>query len=383
MPWFQTLKLLPDMSVACISAADRSMRILVLTKYGRLGASSRLRFMQYFPCLETAGVEVVVQSLISDALLLHKYGSGSYALLPLTRAYLARLATVLQARKFDLLWVEKEAFQWFPLWLERLLLRRTPYVLDYDDAVFHHYDQHRIRAIRLFFGSRLDGLMSSAELVVGGNRYLAQRAESAGCANVVVVPTVIDLARYPVRRRVDGRSAAADLTPRIVWIGSPSTVRYLKLIQDSLVNLKKKYSFVLRVIGGGKLDVPGISVESVEWSEDAEFSDVSECDIGIMPLLDSDWERGKCGYKLIQYMACGLPVVASNIGVNSEIVRQGENGFLVDTGPDWELALGKLLADAGLRALMGAAGRHRVEQQYCVQRTGPRMVDLLKSAASR
>ena len=130
---------------------------------------------------------------------------------------------------------------------------------------------------------------------------------------------------------------------------------------------------------GGQVDLPGVPVEIVPWSEATEVECLRACQVGVMPLFDSPWERGKCGYKLIQYMACGLPVVASGVGVNPEIVQQGENGFLADTSAAWTEALGALLADATLRDRLGASGRRLVERSYCVQHTGPHLAALLRS----
>jgi glycosyltransferase involved in cell wall biosynthesis len=121
-------------------------------------------------------------------------------------------------------------------------------------------------------------------------------------------------------------------------------------------------------------------VEVVKWTEATEVTSIATADVGIMPLLDSQWERGKCGYKLIQYMACGLPVVASAVGVNGEIVEQGLNGFLPTTPAQWVDALDELLTHRHVRERMGRAGRRRVEAIYCIQKTGPLVIDLLKKA---
>lgn len=359
--------------------AHSMIKLLALPKYGSLGASSRLRILQYLPQLDHAGMLVSVQSLLSDPLLRWRYVSGAYPFRQLLRAYACRCWTLLKHRQFDVLWIEKEALPWLPLWMERVLLGGVTYVLDYDDAVFHAYDQHRSFWVRCIYGRRLDRLMAGAALVVCGNQYLARRARDADAVRVEVVPTVIDLDRYPKRREVLVRSAASVGALRIVWIGSPSTVSYLRLLQKPLETLSKTQPFVLRVIGGVAIDMPGVQLETMEWSEDTEVEAIAGCDIGVMPLLDSDWERGKCGYKLIQYMACGLPVVASDVGVNPEIVEQGVNGFLANSDQEWVTALRTLLGDPFLRAKMGQAGRQRVERDYCVQQTGPRMVKLLQS----
>ena len=155
-----------------------AIKVLALTRYGRLGASSRMRSLQYVPWFKQAGVEVTVQSLISDELLATRYQLGGYDF-SLLRAYADRLRALTTRQEFDVVLIEKEALPWLPLWLELALLRGVPYVLDYDDAIFHNYDQHTNSWVRHFYSRRLDGLMAHAALVVGGNNYLAQRARDA------------------------------------------------------------------------------------------------------------------------------------------------------------------------------------------------------------
>ena len=361
------------------SAPLKVLRVLALTKYGFLGASSRLRFLQYVPGLQHAGIQVKVQPLLSDELLLNRYQRGRYSLWSLVKAYTVRFFVLLQRSQFDLIWIEKEALQWAPLWMELALLRGTPYVLDYDDAVFHHYDQHPSHWVRHFYGRRLDKLMAKAALVVCGNKYLAKRARDARASRVEVVPTVIDLCRYSEKAPKLFSVAGPSCHPRIVWIGSPSTARYLHLLREPLQALAKRLPFVLRVIGAEAVDMPGVPVEFLPWAENTEVQNISECDVGVMPLMDTAWERGKCGYKLIQYMACGLPVVASSVGVNADIVRPRENGFLAESSEEWLVALEKLLLDKLLRQEMGSAGRQLVEESYCIQKSGPNMARFLFS----
>ncbi|RYH70068.1 MAG: glycosyltransferase [Alcaligenaceae bacterium] len=356
----------------------------MLTKYGRMGASSRMRSLQYLPWLKRAGLQVTVQPLLSDVVLQARYRDGRHNLMALLRAYFSRLNAMRGRHQFDVLWIEKEALPWWPLGLELALLRGVPYVLDFDDAIFHNYDQHPRPWIRKLFGRRLDGLMARAASVVGGNSYLALRAREAGTTRVELLPTVIDLERYSQRRQTSmraGDGSPIESLPRVVWIGSPSTVHYLQLLREPLQTLAARHPFVLRVIGGGTVDLPGVQTEVVAWTEDTEVEGISACDIGIMPLKDSLWERGKCGYKLIQYMACGLPTVASGVGANPEIVRDGVCGFLANTSSEWVATLSKLLENSSLRMQMGAAGRRRVEEEYCIQRTGPRMAELLRSSS--
>lgn len=358
--------------------AVKPFRVLALTRYGRMGASSRVRIVQFFPWLKDAGIACTVQPLFADEMLHSKYQTGGYRIGSVLCVYMKRVRQLLQRGKYDLVWIEKEALPWLPAWFERTLLRGVPYVLDYDDALFHNYDLHPSALVRGLLGRRIDNLMAGARLVVGGNAYLAQRARDAGARWIEVVPTVVDLARYAVKPPADAQAAV----PRVVWIGSPSTVQYLAGLSAALATLAQRFQFKLRVIGG-QLDIAGVDVECVRWTEDSEVESIAACAIGIMPLSDSPWERGKCGYKLIQYMACGLPVVASPIGVNTKIVDEGGNGFLADGPDDWVTKLGHLLGDADLRETMGQAGRRRVEEEYCVQQVAPMLVDLLRSAATK
>ena len=355
------------------------MRILALPKYGPMGASSRLRFLQYFPALKVSGLLLEQQNLLNDEALQLRYQAGRYTIWQLLKSYILRIQSIKSKGSFDVLWIEKEAMPWVPLWMELALLRGTPYVLDYDDAVFHNYDKHRLKWVRKLYGRRLDGLMAKATLVICGNDYLAQRARDAQATWVEVLPTVIDLERYALEP--SHKAQSSDGLPRIVWIGSPSTVRYLELLREPLQELAQRLLFVLRIVGG-KMDIPGVKVEFVDWTEATEVFSIASADIGIMPLLSSAWERGKCGYKLIQYMACGLPVVASPVGVNTEIVSDGENGFLVENKKAWINALEILILQPEIRAKMGQIGRQRVEREYCLQVVAPKLTNLLIKAAN-
>ena len=350
------------------------MRVLMLTRYDRLGASSRLRSMQYLPWLKAVGIDVTIAPLFSDAYVMGLQRKQR-SLKEVLRCYAGRFKDLFGARSFDLVWIEKEALPWLPAFFEAVFLRGVPYVLDYDDAIFHNYDLNRRGLIRFGLGKKLDRLMAGARLVVGGNEYLAQRARDAGAPWVEVVPTVIDLERYKAKV---GTSESGKPV-RVVWIGSPSTGKYLVELEKPLQELARRHKFVLRVIGA-TVEMPGVDVECVGWSEISEVDSIAQCDVGIMPLADSPWERGKCGYKLIQYMAVSLPVVASSVGVNVDIVAEGRNGFLAGSPAEWTNKLELLLDDSNLRHRMGAEGRSLVEREYCSQQTGPRLVGLLKRA---
>lgn len=355
----------------------KPLSVLCLTKYPRNGASSRMRSFQYLPWLERAEIAITVAPFLTE-----KYVSdlqqGRKNKLEVIRAYFRRLRHIVVSRNYDLVWIEYEALPWLPVWVEQFLLSsRVPYVLDYDDAVFHYYDKHRSSWVRKFLGNKHDILMRRAAMVCVGNEYLADRARQTGAKQVEVIPTVVDLERYSVlneNKMVYEESG----TPCVGWIGQRSTAAFL-LPYVNLFELLAQEGVARFSAIGIDASAIGSTMESISWSEESEVENVASFDIGIMPLSDGLFERGKCGYKLIQYMACGLPVVASPVGVNSEIVEHGVNGFLAETPEEWEIALRALLSDPELRKRMGKAGREKVEQLYSLQVTGPRLAALLKS----
>lgn len=356
------------------------MRILSLTRYGKLGASSRLRTFGYINSLNVLGYKFNTQCLIDNSLLLKRYNEGSYRFLDLIFVYYNRIVALFDAKKYDCVWIEKEALPWFPLWFEKLFLLNVPYILDYDDATFHYYDRNPNKILRFFYRNRINGLIAKASLVVCGNAYLASYATKAGALNVHILPTVVDLIKYPFSK-CKFHCQNSTHTLRVVWIGSPSTVSYLYNIQDALRVVFARSPFVLRVIGAD-FNLPGIHIECIQWSEDTEAKSIADCDVGIMPLSNSFWEQGKCGYKLIQYMACGLPVIASPVGANLDIVIDGENGFLANDTNQWIFALEQLILNPNLRESMGIIARKRVEQKYSLQVAAPRLSKLLQSVLS-
>lgn len=349
-------------------------KLLFLTKYSRTGASSRFRTYQYLPVLEQSGLRCEVAPLFDDAYLANRYGSGRGASLDFVKALWRRLRALLRATRYDRVVIEYELLPYFPALLERLLLvLGVSYVVEYDDAIFHKYDLSSQPLVRVLLGRKIATVMRLADVVIAGNDYLADYARRAGARRVVVLPTVIDLDQYPLGPRNTARTGLV-----IGWLGSPSTGPYLEAIAPALARVCADGKASVRLVGSGPVDLPGVPTEIVAWSEATETAQLHGFDIGIMPLPDDPWARGKCGFKLIQYMACGLPVVASPVGVNHQIVEHDSNGFLAGTEEEWVHALTRLLADASLRERMGDAGRLKVERRYCLQKTGPELASLLQ-----
>lgn len=347
------------------------MRILVLARYGALGASTRVRMLLYRQALERAGFQLSVSSLLDDGYVRALY-AGKNAYGRVASGYLRRLRALLRSRAYDLIWLEKEALPWLPAFVETALLPcSVPLVVDYDDAIFHSYDRHPSSVVRAALGRRIDALMERADLVVAGNEYLAARARSAGARHVEIIPTVVNLERYAV-------SETTNTVPCVGWIGSPATQHLLEGIATPLANAARDGGLCFLAIGARELPFKGDWCRTQPWAEDTEAQAIADIDIGVMPLRDTPWERGKCGYKLIQYMAAGKPVIASPVGVNSYIVRHGENGYLANTNEEWDQALRHLAENPALRECMGRAGRRRVEEEFCLSVTAPKLVHLFQ-----
>jgi glycosyltransferase involved in cell wall biosynthesis len=355
------------------------MKVLALTRYGRLGASSRLRFYQYVPRLEQRGIVVTVAELSPDRYVARLYAGRRPSVASIAWDYVRRVRSLASIRRYDLLWIEKELFPGAPALVERLLSGLgIPYVVDYDDATFHRYDRSSNPLLRHLWPRKIDAVMRGAALVITGNRYLAERARSAGARRVEILATVVDPGRYPVRPQ----PAREPFT--VGWMGTPVTQRYLTPVAAALAGAMAEGDRV-RLVGADRVpeEFPAGMVELRPWAEETEAHDILSFDVGIMPLDDTEWERGKCGYKLLQYMAAGRPVIASPVGVNSEIVEPDVTGILAGTPEEWRSALTRLRDDPALRARMGEAGRRRVEAAYSLNLAEPRLRALLESASTR
>jgi glycosyltransferase involved in cell wall biosynthesis len=335
-----------------------------------------MRFYQYLPFLKSQQIHVHTAALLDDRYVRNLNSGKSTDWASILASYVRRVKSLASCRRFDLIWVEAEVFPWLPDWAELWMSwKRIPYVVDYDDAAFHRYDLHRAAPVRWVLGRKIDRIMKQAALVVAGNSYLANRARQAGAPRIEILPTVVDASRYPTP------AAKRNEDFVIGWIGSQTTSRYLMLLHDVLRQAISWERTSLRLVGFGEVRLPEVTAEVMDWSESSEVEAMQSFSVGIMPLEDDPWTRGKCGYKLIQYMACGLPVVASPVGVNSEIVEHGSNGYLAANEVEWLRALSRLRSEPHLSEEFGRAGRKKVESTYCLEVTAPRLADLLKSVA--
>lgn len=343
------------------------MRVLFVLIGPSVIASSRVRVYQFLPRLRT---ELDVHATIRVG------GSAVPWRLPAFMATLVgffvkrwRLLTlwlsVWFSGSYDLIFIHRVLL---PQWLvRRIVLRGRPIIFDFDDAIsLEGFYNRRISE------QRLQVVLNAANLVITSSLYNADAVREQ-CRTVEVIPSSVDNRRYRTK------SAYRHPDPvTIGWIGSPSTTPYLAGVSSVLRNLNRLHSIKVVTIGADR----NFRFEEVDhinksWNEKSEADDLLECDIGIMPLPDNEWTRGKGGYKLLQYMAAGLPVVASPVAVNREIVQDGVNGFLATTEQDWLKKLSLLIEDAELRERMGQKGRALVEQRYSSEKAYAQLTDAL------
>jgi glycosyltransferase involved in cell wall biosynthesis len=359
----------PRQQPAPTTRAATAPRLLLAARYGRLGASSRLRLAQYQPYFEAAGIRATQRAFLSDNYVRALYGQRS-RLPAVTAAYLRALAAPAAARAHDILWIEKEFLPWAPYALERFAIGPKPYILDFDDAWSLRYEGSALT--RRLLGTKFSRLLRGAALTITANDTLTAWARAEGAPKILQLPTVVDLAHY--------RPCPEPAGPfTIGWIGTPLTAAYLETITEPLRQLAAEAPLRLLIIGAPDAYIEGVTCLHAAWDEATEAGLIAQCHAGIMPLPDDEWARGKSGYKLIQYMAMARPAVASAVGANRQIVTHGVTGFLASTPFDWLTHLRTLRDNPAQRASFGAAARSRVAEHFALGVTAPILIDQIKS----
>jgi glycosyltransferase involved in cell wall biosynthesis len=354
------------------------MRVLFLTKYDAQAASARLRLIQYFPMLEKEGITCELSPLFDRNYLSHKFSKGNVSAGKALQSFLKRTNAVLRAGSSKVVVVQIELFPFLPDFFESSLrLRHIPYVYDYDDAFFHSYDSHSSPAVRLLLKNKIRNIISGAHFVLAGSPYLVDYARVTN-RNVDWAPTCVDISRFTTKNWAH----SLDRPFTIGWIGAPSSSHYAAEAIPAIRELARHIPLRLVYVGSGPVQYEGCTPEIHEWSEATEVEEMLQFDVGIMPLPDEPWTRGKCSFKLIQYMACGLPVVASAVGMNRNIVDTGKNGFLASSTEQWIRALETLAKDVALRKQMGANGRDLVEREFTTRVGGAKLLKAITSASA-
>lgn len=335
---------------------------------------------QWAPRLAAAGIDVDFAPFENPRLheVLYRAGHVAEKVGAIARAFGRRVRLLATPRGFDVVYLFREAALLGPALVERWIGRSgIPLVFDFDDAIFESYVSPSNGYLSLLkCPGKTATICRLASHVMAGNPYLADYARRFN-SQVTVVPTTIDTDRYRPRPPMSKQP------PVIGWSGSYSTVQHLRTIDRALQRLAATHTFKLRVIGAPRYDLDGVQVDAVGWSAATEVDDLQPIDIGIMPLPDDRWSRGKCGLKALQYMALGIPTICSPVGVNSDIITHGRNGLLASSEDEWVNGLAALLESASMRASLGDAGRATVEQRYSADVQVPIVCDLLRSLDDR
>lgn len=339
------------------------MRLLYFSKYSTVGPSSRYRIFQFEKLYRDSGVDLSVQPLFDDRYF--EILRGSFPTLhkiPYTLERFKKRRDRSKDLNADLVVIEQQLFPYLPFALEKRLLPPR-YIVEFDDALY------------LIHPRKFPQVLKKATAVIAGNRWLAEYAAQYN-QNVHVIPTVLDTNAFSPGPRAKSQKVC------IGWSGLEYNFGYLKTFSPVLKRLALRFPTVEIVVLSGSppqnLDFP---FRFVKWNSQTEASQINEFDIGIMPLKDDEWSRGKCGMKLLQFMSLSIPAVASAVGVNTMILRDGFNGFLAKTEQEWEDRLSMLVLDEQLRNRLGREARATVEKDFSVATWFPKLLEVLKRYA--
>jgi len=327
--------------------------------------AQRFRFEQYLSYLKANGFDYDFSYLIneSDDKVFYSPGNMSTKLLIFIKSALRRMRDVVNAGSYDLIFVQREAFMTGSSYFEKKFAKsKAKLVFDFDDAIWNH----DVSEANKKFGwlkdpSKTERIIAMSDLVIAGNRYLADYALGFN-NNVIIIPTTIDTDEYrPVEKNSSGKVI-------IGWSGSITTIRHFELAVPFLKILKEKYGdrIALKVIGDGNYRNEELGIKGLPWKKEDELKELCSIDIGIMPIPDDDWSKGKCGLKGLQYMALEIATVMSPVGVNKSIIADGENGMLASSTDEWVAKISTLVENPALRSQLGKAARKTVIDKYSV-----------------
>lgn len=362
------------------------MKVLALASYPVEAAATRYRLAQFVAPLADRRIELTIRPFLDSQQFANFYRRQAWprTLAGLSMSALSRLLDLPAARNADVVLLQREAMMFGPPmfeWLSARLLKR-PMVLDLDDATYVSYVSPTYgklgRLLKWF--SKTDDLIRWATMVTCGNRSIAEYASSKG-AQTRIIPTVVDTEIFSPRPRKSGG------LPVLGWIGTHSTFPYLESIFPVLEELARQHSFRVKIVGAGQTDIKirGVEIENLPWSLDREVQDFQSIDIGLYPidasLYSSKWAQGKSGFKAIQYMAVGVPYVATPVGASAEIGEPGITHFFAASHEEWLHELGRLVTSATQRNEMGEAGRRHAVEHYGLSEQADKLASVLSDAA--
>ncbi|HDZ77049.1 MAG TPA: glycosyltransferase [Candidatus Omnitrophica bacterium] len=356
------------------------MKILFLVPYPTKGPSNRFRVQQYFPIIKKHDIDISLQAFQSERLydILYSNGKCLLKVILLLQCALRRILCIFTVKRFDIVFIHREVFPFLGAFFVKIIHFLNPNIIyDFDDSIFlSHSNNSLLKLLRR--PSAVGKIIALSRYTIAGNNYLLDYALKFN-KNSIVIPTPIDTERF-APMPVKGEQAKVV----IGWVGSRTTSGYLNILSSVFKELLAKFPNIeVHIIGGEyNFDHPRLIVKP--WSLESEVRNLQSFDIGIMPLDDSKWTRGKCAFKIIQYMSVGIPVVASSVGMNKKVVNNTVNGFLVDNNiREWVDKLSLLINDRKLRKKMGDAGRITVQEKYSVKNNAPKLLDVIDLAAKQ
>ena len=356
------------------------MKIIFIVPYPALGPSNRFRVEQYLPFLSKRGHKFSLRPFYSPGVYNILYERGFYLkkIFCLILSTLRRITDVIKAHNYDIIFIHREAFPLGGAIFEYLFkLTGKKIIYDFDDSIFlSNVSNYNRLANLLKSPSKIRKIIGMSDCVIAGNTYLKDCAINFN-KNVHILPTSIDTEKYNIPE-------SKMLREKIVigWIGSNTTLKYLKILENVFPKISERYknvSFVAVGKGLQEWQALKINIEFLGWSLESEVELLHGFDIGIMPLTNDEWSKGKCAFKAIQYMSVGIPVVASDIGMNRKVISDGTSGFLANNEAEWIEKLSLLIENRQLRREMGLAGRKIIEKRYSLKANAPKFLNLIES----
>jgi glycosyltransferase involved in cell wall biosynthesis len=343
--------------------------------------SQRYRFEQYLDFFKANGFDWELSEIITEKDDTIFYHPGNYfkKALILLKSIFIRLNDLRRLHQFDIIFIQREALLLGSSFFEKQFFKRNKVVFDFDDSIWLLDTSPENKKFEFLKNpNKTKTNIAHAHTVIAGNTYLANYSKQFN-KNTVVIPTTIDTDFHKPKKDFD--PAQSDKKIVIGWSGSISTIKHFEIAIPALKEIQVKYpnKIEIHVIGQGSYSHPEINIISKNWSAKTEVEDLNCFDIGIMPLPNDEWVKGKCGLKGLSYMACGVATIMSNVGVNSDIITHGENGFLAITQQEWVNCLSQLIDNYDLRHKMGIAGRETVVKNYSVNANKDKYLEVLNS----
>lgn len=333
--------------------------------------SQRFRFEQYFNLLEQNGFNFIIKPFYSDKtwLILHQEGHFISKSIRILSSFFVRFFQLFQLKKYDIIFIHREGAPIGPAFFEWIIAKilKKKIIYDFDDAVWlPNYSEANTKVHRLKNYTKVNSIMKWASKVSAGNNYLANYAKQYN-TNVVVNPTTIDTDNYHNPELFFSQNAKYENEKIVIgWTGTHTTGKYLSFLVPVFEKLNKEFDFEFCVISNEDPAIKLSNLNFIKWNKESEIEDLSRFDIGVMPLSDDLWANGKCGFKALQYMSLGIPTIASPVGMNTEIVDEGINGFLCTTEKEWYDSFYYLLSDVNNRERMRSSARDKIIQNYSV-----------------